>query len=317
MIAVFSGGVGAARFLQGLIAVLPQGEITIISNTGDDAEFFGLRVSPDADIVLYTLAGVVDESKGWGIRNDSFHVLDGLRRLGEEETWFNLGDCDLATSLYRTRRLQAGEPLSAITADIVRAFGLTVRLLPMTDDRVSTMIDTDAGTLPFQEYFVKRQALDEVRGVRYEGSEQARPAPGVLEAIANADGVVFAPSNPFLSIGPILAVPGVREALQQTRAPILAVSPIVGGQAIKGPAAQILRSLGHEISARGVAALYRGLVDVFVLDQVDAELSRPIKELVSEVVLADTVMRGPFEKTALARAVLDALVSEIRIKERS
>ena len=316
MIAVFSGGVGAARFLQGLIAVLPQREITIISNTGDDAEFFGLHISPDVDIVLYTLAGVVDEGKGWGIRNDSFHVLDGLRRLGEE-TWFNLGDCDLATSLYRTRRLQAGEPLSAITADIVRAFGLAVRLLPMTDDPVATMIDTDAGTLPFQEYFVKRQALDEVRGVRYEGAEQSRPAPGVLEAIANADGVVLAPSNPFLSIGPILAVPGVREALQQTRAPILAVSPIVGGQAIKGPAAHILKSLGHEVSARGVAALYREFVDVFVLDQVDAELARSVKEFVSEVVVTNTVMRGPFEKTELARAVLDALVSEIRIKERS
>jgi LPPG:FO 2-phospho-L-lactate transferase len=316
MIVVLAGGVGAARFVQGLIGVLPQREITVISNTGDDAEFFGLHVSPDIDIVLYTLAGLVDEAKGWGVQDDSFHALESLRRLGEE-TWFSLGDRDLAMSLYRTRRLRAGEPLSAITADIARALDLEVRLLPMSDDRVATLIDSDDGTLPFQEYFVKRRAEVEVRAVRYDGVERARPAAGVLEAITEADGVIFAPSNPFLSIGPILAVPGVRHALQVTRAPILAVSPIVAGDAIKGPAARMLRSMGHEVSARGVAALYQGCVDIFVVDQVDAALADSIRGLVSAVVVADTIMRGPPEKTALARLVLDALMSEIRLKERS
>ena len=306
MIVVLAGGVGAARFLQGLIGIVPQQEITILSNTGDDAEFFGLHVSPDIDIVIYTLAGIVDQEKGWGIVNDGFHVLDGLRRLGED-TWFNLGDRDLATSLYRTRRLQGGASLTSVTAEIVRSFGLDVTLLPMSDDPVATILETDAGPLAFQEYFVRRGTKDEVRGIRYSGAAKSKPAPGLLDAIVAADGIVLAPSNPFLSIGPILAVPGVRNALRAAHAPVAAISPILGGAAIKGPAARLLRSLGHEVSARGVAALYSDFVDLFILDRVDADLAASVRALGMDVTVADTVMRGPYEKTALARATLTAL----------
>src|SRR5215212_2885500 len=253
-IVVLAGGVGAARFLQGVVQVVPPDDVTVISNVGDDEEIYGVHVSPDIDIVTYTLAGLVDEAKGFGLAG----------------AWFRLGDRDYATCLYRTLELRAGRPLSAITAEVARAFGLSLRLLPVTDQRLATMVRTPAGPLAFQDYFVRRRTEDEVLGVEFAGAEESRPAPGVLEAIDRAEAILIAPSNPFVSIGPILAVPGVREAIATAKAPVVAVSPIVGGEAIKGPAAKMFRSLGGEASAAGVAAHYRGLVGTLVIDELDA-----------------------------------------------
>lgn len=305
MIVVLAGGVGAARFLEGVITVLPQERVTVISNTGDDLEFFGLRVCPDIDIVIYTLAGRVDATRGWGLLHDTFHVIAGLRRY-VPDVWFNLGDHDLATSLYRTTRLAAGATLSEVTEEIVRAHGLGVRLLPMTDSRVETRVQTPAGELAFQDYFVRRGTADEVLAVRFAGIEAAAPAPGVLEAIASAEAVLVAPSNPIVSIGPILAVPGVREALRAAAAPVVAVSPIIGGETVKGPAAKMLRTLGYEASALQVGLLYRDFLDVLVLDTVDAALAPAVEAAGLRAVVTDTIMRGRYEKAALAHTVLTA-----------
>ncbi len=305
MIVVLAGGVGAARFLEGVVTVLPQEQVTIISNTGDDLDFFGLRVCPDIDIVIYTLAGRVDAARGWGLLHDTFHVVEGLRRF-VPDVWFNLGDHDLATCLYRTVRLAAGATLSEVTAEIVRAHGLGVRLLPMTDARVETRVQTPAGELAFQDYFVRRGTADDVLAVRFAGIEAAAPAPGVLEAIAGATAVLVAPSNPIVSIGPILAVPGVREALRATAAPVVAVSPIIGGETVKGPAAKMLRTLGYEASAAQVGLLYRDFLDVLVLDTVDAALVPAVEAAGLRAVVTDTIMRGRYEKAALARTALTA-----------
>jgi len=305
VIVVLAGGVGAARFLEGGVTVLPQEQVTIISNTGDDLDFFGLRVCPDIDIVIYTLAGRVDAARGWGLLHDTFHVVESLRRF-VPDVWFNLGDHDLATCLYRTIRLAAGATLSEVTAEIVRAHGLGVRLLPMTDARVETRVHTPAGELSFQDYFVRRGTADDVLAVRFAGIEAAVPAPGVLEAIASARAVLVAPSNPIVSIGPILAVPGVREALRATTAPVVAVSPIIGGETVKGPAARMLRTLGYEASAAQIGLLYRDFLDVLVLDSVDAALAPVVEATGLRAVVTDTVMRGRREKAALARTALTA-----------
>lgn len=305
MIVVLAGGAGAARFLEGVVTVVPPQEVTIISNTGDDLDFYGLRVCPDIDIVLYTLAGRLDSARGWGLLHDSFNVLTSLRRF-EPDVWFNLGDHDLATSLYRTQRLGEGATLTQLTAEIAAAQGLSVRMLPMSDERVATRILTPAGELAFQEYFVRRRTEDEVLGIRFEGIEDARPVPGLLDAIGAAAAVIFAPSNPFVSIGPILAVPGVRDALRQTAAPIVAISPIVGGEAIKGPAAKMFRSLGLDASPAGVARLYSDLLDALVIDQLDAELTPQVERAGVRAVVTDTIMRGRYEKANLARATLQA-----------
>ena len=302
-IVTLCGGVGAARFLAGLVRVIDPVQVTAIVNVGDDEIFHGLHVSPDLDTVMYTLAGCVDEARGWGVREDTSRAHEMLRRYGREE-WFLLGDADLATHVLRTERLRAGIPLSAVTRELSEALGVRTTLLPATDDRSATEVRTDAGWLRFQDYFVRRRAADLVRVVRWTGS--ARPAPGVLAAIAAARVVILAPSNPLVSIGPILAVPGIREALRATAAPVVAVSPIVAGEALKGPAAAMLRALGHESSAVGVARLYADLVDVLILDEADAALAPRVAELGIRPVVTATVMRDLAAKEALARATLRA-----------
>ncbi len=305
MIVVLAGGVGAARFLQGLVQVVPPAEVTVVVNTADDVEVHGLHVSPDVDTVLYHLAGLADEARGWGIRDDTFGALELLGRYGQE-TWFQLGDRDLATHVYRTLLLRKLS-LSAATDRLRQGLGIASRVLPMTDSRVQTYVQTPAGWLPFQEYFVKRHAADDVLGVQFRGAEVAVAARGVCEALAAADGVILAPSNPVVSIGPILALEEIHAALRETRAPRVAISPIVGGATIKGPADRMLRGLGREVSAVGVAEGYHGLIDAFVLDTVDAALAPRVEALGIHAVVTDTIMRGPAEKAALARAALAAL----------
>ncbi len=308
MIAVLAGGVGAARLLRGLVDVVAPASVTIIGNTADDDEFLGLHVSPDLDTVVYTLANVVDPETGWGIAGDTYTAREQAERLGEE-TWFRLGDADLATHLKRTKLLREGQTLSQATEAIARAFGLSSRLLPMSDDPVRTIVTTDDGELSFQEYFVRRRWQDEVRALRFEGAEQARPAPDVLESIAEAEAVIVAPSNPLVSIGPILAVPGLREALVDTAAPVVAVSPIIGGRALKGPADRMMAALGHEASATGVARLYADFLDVLVLDKEDAALAPKVEALGVRPVVADTIMRDDATRRALAEATLNAVLS--------
>jgi LPPG:FO 2-phospho-L-lactate transferase len=306
MITVLAGGTGAARFLQGLVQVVPPREVTIVSNVGDDAEMYGLHVSPDIDNVVYHLAGIADEPQGWGIRGDTFQVVDSLARFGYE-TWFRLGDRDLATCLHRTRLLREGLPLSRITAQIAAAFGLECQIIPVTDDPVRTKLQTSEGLLDFQEYFARYRAEVPLQGVLYQGAEASRPAPRVLEAIARARAIIVAPSNPVLSIGPILAVRGIRQALRDTPAKVAAVSPIVGGGTLKGPADRVLRELGHEVSPVGVARLYADFLDVMVLDERDAGLRPQVEALGLEAVVTDTIMSSPERKAALARRVLEAL----------
>jgi len=303
MIVTLAGGVGAARFLEGLVQVVPPETITAIVNTGDDFELHGLHIAPDLDIVTCTLAGVIDRAQGWGITDDSYACLEWLGRLGAP-TWFNLGDRDLALHIQRTALLRAGHTLSQVVEQFRRAFGVTVRILPMSDQPVPTHVLTPAGELHFEEYFVQRRAADEVLGVRFAGVEQAAPAPGVPDAILEAETVILAPSNPIVSIGPILAVPGIRAALRQTSAPVVAVSPIVGGAAIKGPAVPLMRAAGLEISAVGIAQTYRDLLDVLVIDQVDAALKDAVEALGIRAIVTDTIMRGPAEKANLARVAL-------------
>ncbi|ACZ32015.1 LPPG domain protein containing protein [Xylanimonas cellulosilytica DSM 15894] len=300
-VTVLAGGVGGARLAHGF--ALTGTPLDVVVNVGDDTELHGLWISPDLDTVMYTLAGLNDEERGWGLRGESYATLTQLGVLGED-TWFTLGDKDLATHVARTARLRAGVPLSTVTAQLTASLGVTARLLPVTDDPVATVLDTPSGRLAFQEYFVRRHHADAVLGITYEGLEAARPAPGVLASVADADVVVIAPSNPFLSVLPVLGVAGVREAVTTTTARRVAVSPIVGGQAIKGPAAQILETLGHEVSALGVARLYTGLVDVMVVDDADAALEPAIRDLGFEVVVTDTIMGGPDGRERLARELL-------------
>jgi len=307
MITVLSGGIGGSRFLQGLARVADPHEITVIVNTGDDTDFYGLRVCPDLDIVTYALAGLVDEEKGWGVRGDTFHFLEAMARFGRE-TWFNLGDRDLATHLQRTLLLRQGLSLSEVVATMARAFGIELRLLPMSDDPVPTKVTTEAGVLGFQEYLVKRGARDRVLAVEYAGVEAAAPAPGVIEAILDARAVIVAPSNPIGSIGPILALPGVRQAVRRTRARVAAVSPVVEGRAFQPPTAEMMDGLGLEVSAYGVARLYKDFIDLMVIDRADAHLEAKIRELGVDVLVTGAVMSGPEERAALARETLGALL---------
>ena len=303
---VFSGGVGAARFLSGLVQAIDPTEITVISNVGDDSVFWGLYVCPDIDIVIYTLAGLINQKTGWGLTDDTFTTLRELHALGED-TWFNLGDRDLATQIYRTNLLGQGLPLSEITARLTKARGLACKILPATDDRLETRFLTPDGELAFQEYMVKRSWKVPIQKVIFKGADVSRPAPGVLDAIAAADRVLFAPSNPFISIGTILAVPGIRQALLDAKAPVAAVSPIVGGQAIKGPAADLMRDFGYEVSAYGVAQVYRDLVDLLVIDQQDTALLPKIQALGLNAIATDTMMTSPERKKQLAADVINAV----------
>jgi LPPG:FO 2-phospho-L-lactate transferase len=303
---VLAGGVGGARFLRGLSRLTDPRRLTVIGNTGDDEEFHGLHVAPDLDTVLYTLAGRAHPVHGWGLRGETFACLDALRDLGEP-TWFRLGDRDLATHLVRTRRLRAGWRLSRVTRALAAVHAVAVRLLPMTDDRVRTFVHTERGRLPFQTYLVRHRGRGRVRRIEVAGAARARPAPGVLDAFRHADAIVLAPSNPLVSIGPILAVPEIRRALARRRAPAAAISPLVGGRPLRGPLHRMLRGLGHEVSPRGVARLYRGLIDVFVLDRVDARWAPAIEALGMRAVVTDTVMGTPSRARRLAAAVLRAL----------
>lgn len=304
LIAALAGGVGAARFLTGLTRIVKEEDLSVIVNTGDDIELFGLHISPDIDIVSYTLADIVDEDKGWGIRGDSFQCLEMLTKIGLD-TWFGLGDRDLATHIYRTDRLKQGTSLSQITNEICRSLGLKVKILPMTNDRFETRIKTSESTIHFEEYFVKKQAKDDVLGVEFVGAATAKPAPGVLDAILKAEVVVVCPSNPVVSIGTILAVDGIRDALRRTNARVVGVSPIVAGLPIKGPADKMLRGLGLEVSAFGVAKFYSDFLDVFVIDTKDSVEKNRIEQLGVNVKVTNTVMKSLEDKVALAKVVLE------------
>jgi LPPG:FO 2-phospho-L-lactate transferase len=304
MIVVLAGGVGAARFLQGLVQVVPQQDITVIVNTGDDRDFYGLHVSPDLDIVVYTLAGVVDEKNGWGIRDDTYHTMQQLTQYGNED-WFQLGDRDLATHIHRTNLLRQGKTLSEVTEDLRKQFNLELTILPMSDQPIATHIQTAVGLLHFQEYMVKRHCSDEVQDVVFVGASSARPAPGVLDALKDAEAILIAPSNPIVSIGSILAVPGVHDVLHEASGMVVAVSPIVGGAPIKGPADKLMHGLGMEVSAVGVARCYRDFLDVMVVDEQDAHLVGKIEDLGIPAIATNTIMRDNESKAALARRVLE------------
>jgi len=306
MITALAGGVGAARFLQGLVKVVPEEEITVIVNTGDDIELYGLHISPDLDIVMYTLASIVDEEKGWGIRGDTFHCLDMLRKYGHE-TWFNLGDKDFATHIYRTHLLRSGLPLSKVTKTLCQKLGLKVKILPMTDDKFETKIVTPKGAMHFQEYLVKRKAQDEVIDVLFERAKEAKPAPGVVDSILNAEAVIVCPSNPIVSIGTILSLNDIKKAVEETRAKVAAVSPIVGGSPVKGPADKLMRGLGLDVSACAVADLYRGFLDAFVIDQADRTQKEQIEKLGLHVVVTDTIMKSLDDKIRLAKVTLGSV----------
>jgi LPPG:FO 2-phospho-L-lactate transferase len=296
---------------QGLQAALPPGDLTVVVNTADDFELYGLSISPDLDTVMYTLGGIADPVNGWGVAGDTRNTLEAMARFGEEP-WFLLGDQDFATHILRTERLRAGMPLSAVTTQLAGALGIPSRIVPMTDDRVATLVDTPAGTLEFQDYFVGRRQCDDVLAVTFAGIERATAHPEALAAIREADAVVIAPSNPIVSVAPILATPGLRGALADTPAPIVAVSPIVGGHALKGPAAQMLATLGHEVSALGVSRLYADVIDGLVVDEVDRELGPAIELLGPRVLVTGTVMGDEADRRRLAAEVLNFAASLAR-----
>jgi LPPG:FO 2-phospho-L-lactate transferase len=303
-VALFAGGTGGTKLAHGFELLGDRVELSVIANVGDDMELHGLHVSPDVDALLYTLGGLIDAERGWGVRGDTFTAHAMLERYGAP-AWFMVGDADLATHVERSRRLQQGEALTAAIAAMASALGIRARILPATDDRHRTRLETDEGVLDFQDYFVRRRQEPAVRRVLFDGIETARATPAVLDAIGDAELVVIGPSNPLISIGPMLELAGIREALKETATPKIAVSPIVGGRALKGPADRMLISLGHESSALGVARLYAGLVDRFVLDVADAQLAPDIEKLGMAADVLPTVMRNDDDRAALAAAVLE------------
>jgi LPPG:FO 2-phospho-L-lactate transferase len=300
-IAVLSGGVGGARFLQGLTNVVDPGSVVVIANVADDAEILGLHVSPDLDSILYALAGLADEDRGWGRAGETWRALETVRGLGGEG-WFALGDLDLGLHLVRTQALGAGEPLSAVTTRLTTALGVETRILPATDDRLRTWLDTPAGSFPFQEWFVARGHRDEVDALRFEGAATAGPAPGALEAIAGADLILVAPSNPYVSIHPILAVDALRDALATRRVPCVAVSPLIGGRAVKGPADRMLRRLAGGTSPAQVTSCYTGLIDALVVDEADADDLGglgDVRPIVTRTLMSDDDARRRLAEVAL------------------
>ncbi len=298
-VALLAGGLGGSRFARALAETVGPGNLTVVGNVGDDVEVFGLHVSPDLDTILYTLAGLLDEEQGWGRRGETWNALAAADELGAE-TWFRLGDRDLGLHLVRTEALRGGEPLSVVTARLARALGVDVSLLPATDDRLRTWVETPAGELPFQDWFVRRQHRDEVDGVRFEGAEQARAAPGVLEALDEADLIAIAPSNPFVSIGPILAVAEIRAALERRRVPAVAVSPLIGGRTVRGPADRMLARLAGGTGPAQVTDCYKDLIDALVIDEADADEPAPIRTIVTR-----TLMHDAESRRVLAEAVLE------------
>jgi LPPG:FO 2-phospho-L-lactate transferase len=302
-IAVLAGGVGGARFVQTLAEVVDRSDLTVIANVGDDLEVHGLHVSPDLDTLLYTLGGLADEERGWGRGDETWNALATIRELGAEG-WFQLGDRDLGLHLVRTAALRAGEPLSAVTRRLAAAVGLGLTLLPATDDRLRTLLRTPAGVLEFQEWFVARGHRDPVDEVVYDGADRARAAPGVVEAIDGADLVAIAPSNPFVSIGPILAVAEVRAAVERRREQVVAISPLIGGRAVKGPAAEMLARLAGGTGPGQVTDCYKGLVGTLVLDESDADLASEVESRGVKPLVTRTLMSEPEARRALAETVL-------------
>ena len=307
MITALAGGVGASKFLEGLSRAMPPENISIIVNTGDDIKLFDLYIAPDLDIVTYTLAGIVNPVTGWGIKDDSFNCLVRLLNYTEGERWFNLGDQDLATHIFRTQMLREGHPLSAVADRVRTRLGVKSRILPMTDTHTPTTIITDQGSLHFQEYLIKHRTEPTVKAIRFENIESAQPAPGVIESILSAEAVIICPSNPLISIGPILAVSQVRDSLKQTKAPVIAISPLVGGASLKGPTDRMLSDLRMEVSAEQVARLYADFLDVFVLDRQDEGARAKIEALGLKVIVTDTIMSDGDKKLALAETTLAAL----------
>src|SRR5215210_2890480 len=303
-VCALAGGVGGAKLASGLQDVLSPGDLSVVVNTADDFDLWGLHICPDLDTVMYTLAGISNPETGWGIAGESFETLKMLERYGED-TWFKLGDRDLATHVLRTERLRSGETLTGVTAGLSRALGIRSFVLPMSDDPVSTVLETRERRLEFQEYFVRRGQKDEVLGVGLHGIEDAVPTEAVLAAISSAEAIVFCPSNPVVSIGPVLAMSGVREALVRSSAPKVAVSPIVGGRALKGPADRMMSSLGHEVSATGVAAMYAGLVDGMVVDTIDEGEREGIEAIGMRVLATGSVMREAADRARLASETLN------------
>jgi LPPG:FO 2-phospho-L-lactate transferase len=295
-----AGGIGAARFLQGFVQVVPQSEVTVIVNTGDDIELYGLHISPDLDIIMYTLAEIVDEEKGWGLKDDTFHCLEFLRKYGYE-TWFNIGDRDLATHIHRTMLLREGLTLSEVTNRLCHKLGVKACILPMTNSKFATKIQTDEGTMHFEEYFVKKSCAGKVLNVFSEGADMAQPAPDVVESILASRLVIICPSNPIVSIGTILSVKGIRNALKETKGKTVALSPIVGGRAIKGPADKLMSGLGLEVSAFAVAKLYMDFIDVFIIDQMDQAEKERIEALGLKVMVTNTIMKTLDDKIRLAK----------------
>jgi len=307
-ITAFAGGVGGAKLVDGLAALLPAENLRVVVNTGDDFEHFGLTICPDLDTVIYTLAGLANPLTGWGRAEESWHVLEAVEQLGGP-TWFQLGDRDLALHLERTRMLQNGEPLSAVCARLCAQLGIAVQVLPMSDDAIRTMVLTDEGILPFQEYFVASCWEPKVSGFQFRDVEKARPAPGVVEAIQLADCIIFCPSNPWVSLDPILAVPGLRAAVAEK--PVIGISPIVGSQAIKGPAAKIFAELGYQPSALAVAKHYADLLTAFVIDNEDAELQSGISELGMLALATNILMQNQNDRRRLAEEVIEYVSKEV------
>ncbi len=301
-IVALAGGVGGAKLAHGLAQILSPEDLTIIVNTGDDFEHLGLYISPDLDTVCYTLAGLANPETGWGRVNETFNAIANIEKLGGA-TWFRLGDQDLATHIERTRRMKTGQPLSQITHDFCKAWGIHPAVIPMSDNSIRTIVNTDEGELAFQEYFVHRRCEPRVQGFRFDGIESAKPAPGIVDAIKEADAIVICPSNPWVSIAPILAVAGIRSAMEAKK--ICAVSPIIGGQAVKGPAAKMYRELGIEPSALAVAKHYQNLVTGFILDEVDAKLETDIRGLNMRTLITKTLMENSDNRRRLAKDVLN------------
>ena len=303
-VVALAGGVGAARFLRGLTRAVPAGLVTAIVNTGDDKSFYGVHVSPDLDIVTYTLGGRIEPMRGWGLAGDRFDLIETLASLGHD-TWFRLGDLDYAVCLHRTLRLREGAGLATVADELRRFFGVATKLLPMSEDPCPTLVSRRGGAVVhFEEYLVRDGAPDDVVGVDLSAARRSKPGPGVLESLRAASVIVLCPSNPVVSIGPILAVPGIREALRASGAPVVAISPIVGGAPVKGPADRLLRGLGIEVSARGVAELYRDVVQAFVLDLRDASLEPDVRALGLRTLVTDTIMRDDAHAIRLAEAAL-------------